>query len=404
MSNSGKEIFRPYARLITILGDQLITNKIVAVNEIVKNSYDADSELVTVRFFNMDNFNVPLGKRTGEDPYIEIEDDGDGMNIDIIRKVWLRPATPNKISKKRGKGEQKFTKKGRIMQGEKGIGRFAVHKLGDVINIFTKEENEDEAELLIDFKQYEQEGQLDLFDENKSDYKFLDEITNDWSVNTEPKVIKKRKGTLIRISHLRESWTDRELGRLEKSFQNLITPIIPDEDSKRLGTVNLVKDFNVEIEVDNEPFSNQDTKITFEKIAKIAPFKFIGHVSKTGDLKYEYNGTIARERKNSREFNLLDNQFDITLRSIKDRFFEIQDNEEIKTHSPKCGEFSLVLYGYDFYDKAKWKTKKDESDFIRKHNVFLYRDGVRVYPYGDPGIDWVELGKRRSEEKAGWYF
>src|SRR5258706_16278329 len=98
---SGEEVFRPYARLITILGDQLITNKIVAVNEIVKNSYDADADKVTVRFINFHNIGKTVN--VSEKPTIEIEDTGIGMNLDTIKTVWLRPATPYKFNTKKSK-------------------------------------------------------------------------------------------------------------------------------------------------------------------------------------------------------------------------------------------------------------------------------------------------------------
>lgn len=92
--------FRPYARLMNVIGDQLITDKKVAVIEIIKNSYDADASIVKVRFCNMSNvgFNS-LPKE--EQAYIEIEDNGCGMSLDVIKNVWLRPATPNKFDKKK---------------------------------------------------------------------------------------------------------------------------------------------------------------------------------------------------------------------------------------------------------------------------------------------------------------
>ena len=98
--------FRPYARLMNVIGDQLITDKKVAVIEIIKNSYDADASVVKVRFCNMSNvgFNS-LPKE--EQAYIEIEDDGCGMSLDVIKNVWLRPATPNKFDKKRKKNLEK---------------------------------------------------------------------------------------------------------------------------------------------------------------------------------------------------------------------------------------------------------------------------------------------------------
>ena len=43
---------RPYARLITMLGEQLIKNEIIALSELIKNSYDADASWVKVSFCN----------------------------------------------------------------------------------------------------------------------------------------------------------------------------------------------------------------------------------------------------------------------------------------------------------------------------------------------------------------
>ena len=92
---------RPYARLITMLGDQLIKNEIIALVELIKNSYDADASWVKVSFvdFNAD-FSV---KSTSK---IIIEDDGCGMDEEILKKHWLNPATPDKLKRKRKKKQQ----------------------------------------------------------------------------------------------------------------------------------------------------------------------------------------------------------------------------------------------------------------------------------------------------------
>ncbi len=121
---------RPYARLITMLGDQLIKNERIALVELIKNAYDADAECVKVSFLNFnDDFTV------NSDSKIVIEDDGNGMNEEIIEKHWLNPATPEKKKRKKLK---ETTDKGRILQGEKGIGRFAIFKLGKKIRIYTR--------------------------------------------------------------------------------------------------------------------------------------------------------------------------------------------------------------------------------------------------------------------------
>jgi len=90
---------RPYARLLTMLGDQLIKNERIALIELIKNSYrSADSPWVKISF---DDFTEDF-KFTSKSKII-IEDAGCGMNAEIIEKHWLNPATPEK---KRRKGNK----------------------------------------------------------------------------------------------------------------------------------------------------------------------------------------------------------------------------------------------------------------------------------------------------------
>jgi len=196
---------KPYARLMTLLGDQLITDKCVAVIELIKNCYDADATNVCVRFGNLSNYkfnSLPKEQLS----FIEIEDDGCGMSFDTIKEVWLRPATPNKFDKK--KRNQLHTAKGRIIQGEKGIGRFAIHKLGEYIELFTKEEGKKEVKLEMNFSDYDP-NEANLFNQNVS-YKLLEDVKNTIYEYDEPQRIVKNSGTIIRISNLRESWNDKD--------------------------------------------------------------------------------------------------------------------------------------------------------------------------------------------------
>ncbi len=82
---------RPYARLLTMLGEQLIRNERIALIELIKNSYDADSPWVKVSFVSFGkNYQITASSK------IVIEDSGHGMSTDIIEKHWLNPATPQK--------------------------------------------------------------------------------------------------------------------------------------------------------------------------------------------------------------------------------------------------------------------------------------------------------------------
>ncbi|MDV3551850.1 hypothetical protein CMU73_10485 [Elizabethkingia anophelis] len=383
--------FKPYARLMNIIGDQLITDKKVAVIEVVKNSYDADAENVQVRFFNLKNYGLGYLPEN-EQPYIEIEDDGDGMTLEIIEKVWLRPATPSKYEKKVRK--QNETKKGRIIQGEKGIGRFAIHKLGEKIELFTKSKGHNEVKLEMDFTEFNPE-KVDLFNQPTDiDFKLLENVDNVWYENPTPEVIKKEKGTLIRISHLREHWKESDFEELYKSIQRLIPPV--DENAKKLD-IDFKQDFDIEIYKDYDIYSSEDAT-TFKDVIERAQYKMIGTVSDKGILTFEYESK-APQRAIQKTINLFDleeldrNGYD--LYAIKNGFKN--------SKGLSCGEFKFSFYAFDLNKTDKLLITPAIKSFVKDNFVFVLRDGVRVYPYGEKGIDWLNLDKLRSTVRAGQF-
>ena len=77
MSESLK--IRPYARLLTMLGNQLIKDERIALIELIKNSYDADANWVKVTFENFgEKYEVLSNSK------IIIQDNGDGMTKDVL--------------------------------------------------------------------------------------------------------------------------------------------------------------------------------------------------------------------------------------------------------------------------------------------------------------------------------
>lgn len=382
--------FKPYARLMNIIGDQLITDKKVAVIEVVKNSYDADAENVQIRFFNMNNYGKTFLTEK-ELPYIEIEDDGDGMTLKTITEVWLRPATPSKLDRK--KNRQNKTLKGRIIQGEKGIGRFAIHKLGEKIELFTKAESYNEIKLEMDFTEFNPE-KADLFNQPPTEYKLLDEVNNSWFENNPPEEIKKGKGTLIRIYNLRENWKENDFEELYKSIQRLIPPM--DENAEKLG-VNFKQDFSIEVFKNGEIYSSEDV-ITFKDVIERAQFTMIGSVSKDGVLNFEYRST-SPVRNLNRNINLLSKEL---LASNNYMSYAVERGFKDK-HIPTCGAFSFTFYAFDLSKPDKTILNRDIERFIKDNFVFVLRDGVRVYPYGEKGIDWLNLDKLRATYRAGQF-
>lgn len=400
--------FKPYARLMNILGDQLITDKIVAVIELLKNCYDADSHCAEVRFGNMSNWGFN-DLSSEEQAYIEIRDYGCGMNLATIKDVWLRPATPNKIDKK--KKESAKTKKGRVIQGEKGIGRFAIHKLGEKIILYTKALGENEIKLEMDFSEYDPEN-ANLFNQNAS-HKLLEEVKNSWYVNDPAEQITYESGTIIKIYNLREAWSKADYNNLYKNIQRLIPPF--DENAKQLG-IEFQRDFNVEMYVDDQVFSSSDT-MTFTDVIERAQFSMIGSISETGVINFKYKSNTPQRSLES-TINLLDedalSKANYSIQGNKHftrEYIEWKKSQNNKSNSdngleikrPKCGSFSFTFYAFDLKRPDRTILNDDLKAFIKDNFVYVLRDGVRVYPYGEKGIDWLNLDKLRSTYRAGQF-
>src|SRR6266568_4765763 len=107
LTDEGSAKFRPRARIMRTLGDELISSEMVAVIELVKNAYDADATRVLVRFRG------PLEPGQGG---IDILDDGHGMTLATILSAWLEPAT---VFRRRTPHSEELH---RPVLGEKGIG------------------------------------------------------------------------------------------------------------------------------------------------------------------------------------------------------------------------------------------------------------------------------------------
>src|SRR6266550_7114798 len=83
----GESKFVARARLMLLLGEQLITDEVAAVYELIKNSYDADATKVKIRLLQVTD---PKQGR------IEVKDNGSGMSRETLLTGWLELATPGK--------------------------------------------------------------------------------------------------------------------------------------------------------------------------------------------------------------------------------------------------------------------------------------------------------------------
>ena len=199
------------------IGRELITDDNVAIFELVKNSYDANSKNVKIIFKDVKSNN----------PKIFVVDNGHGMSKKDLETKWLFLA----FSEKKEVNNNLINK--RLMAGSKGLGRFSCDRLGSKLNIYTKVKADKNFNLLsIDWHNFEKD-QLKEFKEIDVD------ITTTFMSMKDYGIIKD-SGTIIEISDLRSEWDWKKMQKLKGYLQRLINPLqIPGNDSFEMELLNL---------------------------------------------------------------------------------------------------------------------------------------------------------------------
>ena len=390
---------RPYARLLTMLGDQLIKNERIALVELIKNTYDADAERVEVRF---EDFNPDLTPTA--DSRIVVRDDGAGMTPDVVQNEWMNPAAPTKYLAKR-EGRRKTHDKGRVVQGEKGIGRFAILKLGKVVTVTTRPRGADlESRLTYDFARFDD----DFVSENDEQKDiFLDEIGIGFSQTAPSLLPGAQHGTVIEIRNLKGAWSARVIEDLYRDVSNLTDPVSRIKHRKITDRFEIVIFCNGERRfVDAEDAESLKALIEDKAVMKIE-----------GDFQSSRNTFSFDIDGAPEEIDLQDPK--ITGLWVWRRRFGKRRRDSMAEQMPipfplqfdtgagfACGDFKYHFNIFDFSRAigGRHELNQKEKDRLKNHRIYLYRDDVRVYPYGDPDDDWLNIDVTRGTGRAGDFF
>lgn len=343
-----KAAFRPRARLVSILGEHLISDQAVGLIELVKNAYDADATEVEVEVLD-----VADPPRTT----VVIRDNGFGMTLDDILTKWLSPAVDHK---ERDKRESKRTPLGRLPIGEKGVGRFAVHQLGRRLELTTRPSGEREITVLVDW---------DRFDVDDA---YLDSVPVSISEREPQTFDGERTGTVMRVTHARASWTPKLLKKLHRTLRRLQSPLAEDDQQ-----------FRVRLRCPEFP---ELEAISPTDILPRAHYELRALVQDTGRCDLEY---ICRHPgATGREFA----EAEVDLVPLA--------RGELQADKPSCGPFWLNLYVWDRGKDYLQASGVSRNELDALCGVSLYRDGLRILPYGDPGDDWLLLDQERIQAPA----
>jgi len=323
-TKSGQAVFQPTARLLRLLGEELISDEVIAVAELVKNAHDADARQCTIRFDTAKEGN-------GE---ITVEDDGCGMDLDDFLNGWMQPGS----SPKR-KDANYRTPKGRRVLGEKGVGRFAVDKLARNLELFTRSRGGQEIHAVFCWDDFEEDSSL------------LSDIETFWEINA-TSCVKSRSGTILRMGDLRTRWNERMFRRLCTRLARLQTPF------RDKG------EFQIVIDSDEYP---------------------------------DYSGELRNE--------FLDNApYQLQASFDGDEAIDLQvGGRRLSRRWPgpgklTCGPVKVKLYAFDLdtTSLSKLGPHIEIRAWLREWSgVSVYRDGFRLWPYGEPHDDWLGLDQRR---------
>ena len=391
------------SRATILLGRESVSRADGAIIELIKNTYDADAGFCYICFDT-------------ENDCIFILDNGTGMTKEIIETCWMMIGTDNKRF-------EYLSSKNRIKSGEKGIGRFALDRLGSKCTMYTKNEKELLIRWFTDWSAFEKSGQI--LDDVEAEFKYIDDM--DFIDVIPNKILEGIKyfaaddtagqydlnhGTLFEINGLRDKWTDGEKSKIISVLGFLIPPV----EQKRY-TILIQTSYSSNPEnVDNDITDDYDYRVKAhfdgEKVTSII-------------YRNEFDINIMPRELFKRS--------DFLVFPYRNEDFSKPSFEITKTIAELTGNNSesyLKMYKelgpFEFHYTFMKLSNRGEGPYYYKSvsqnrrlwmnehaGIKIYRDNFVVRPYGDSNsksYDWLGLDARKginpvaiSDKSGQWH-
>jgi signal transduction histidine kinase len=431
--------FKVSARTVLELGAELISSDAVAIFELVKNAIDAGSRSgVELRFCitltysayvellsqidredeSVDDLKAAVLKRCQSSAksemlqllqqlmskarthkqlraaleaayaatcWIEVRDTGLGMTKDDLLTRYLVIGTPSRKREidatARAIAEGKEEASTPPYLGEKGVGRLSAMRLGNVLRIETATEKDKKLNVLeVDWRAFED---LSLMIE---DIKITpavggEKTTASWS------------GTNIRISELTGNWgTVRIRDVVNKELARLVDPFVTTKKRFRIAVFfnderidiprmndELLREAHSSAKASYELVEDEDTGLTEPRL----------HVELMYRVPTEDKKAISKRIETKT----------LTLgRSELTTVLDDADDSVPESALTTVGPFKLEVYWYNRRLLTKIDTIGDLKTVRelqeRWAGIMLFRDGYRVFPYGEVDDDWLRLDRK----------
>lgn len=334
--------FRVSAELKNILGRDLITSPDIAILELVKNSYDAHASKVEITF---------------DDDYLSIADNGKGMSKKDLIDKWLFVAYSAKSD---GTEDQNYRDKfKRHYAGAKGIGRLSCDRLAKNLVLTTRSAEENETEVLhVDWSRFELHKQTE-FDTIDIPHETFD------SIPAFP--LSSPTGTILEFTNLHSSWARENVIRLKRSLEKMINPFSGTDD-----------DFQIEIIAPK--MKEEDAKAESQ------------HEVVNGVIENSI-ADVLKLKTTEIESHIHEGKIHTTL---TDRGIVMYEIEEPNKDFSLLSSASISLFYLNRSAKYSF-TSRMGIEPVNYGNVFLFRNGFRILPFGEFNDDSWGLNQRQQQ-------
>ena len=370
-----------------------------AIVELIKNAYDADAEVCVV---------VADIQESLADSRLYIIDNGLGMTEETILRHWMTIGTDDKLV------NAKTNVKRRIKSGAKGIGRFALNRLGSKAEMITFSSMPDKHgyRWAVDWSKFDNAETLSEITASVDECK-LEEATYWFEEHGLAKLpiadelhFSDFQGTVLCVSNLKDSWTDEGLNSLLNNMEMLIP-----EHMQSLFTLYLYKlqDLSWSGKVNPAEYTDFDYKVSASFDGK----KQIDIIIERNELNLslleaQHSKVFERKAMQKSPYRLEDFQ-----KKVIEKTLSVSDSVAPELLS-NVGEFSFTFFfikNTNSDDRERDGAKKypyNQIDGAKRKNwltkfggVRIFRDEFRVRPYGENGNDWLELGSRQAKSPGG---
>ena len=414
--------FKARARTLDMLGRQQIAGIPTAISELFKNAHDAYAENVEVDYYRREGLFV-------------LRDDGRGMTREQFVDRWLTIATETSIERKHAnRPRPKTDHDSRPVLGEKGIGRLAIATIAPQVLVLTRARRDDVSSDLtaafLNWRVFECTG-LNLGDIRIPLRTFPGGTLPDGGDVVDMVTHFRSRNAHIRELIDKDQWEriDVELGKFE---------VDPMDIAGYLGEPTLLGDGcgthfyllpaspNLADDIEGEPGSDMAPPLQKGLLGFTTPpfAKIARPVIRTAFRDHKIDGTLDDLIGESKfftpyEYENADHQvsgrFDEygQFKGSVSVYGEVVDDHVInwsggRGRRTECGPFDVKFAAFEGVARHSTLPPEEHARMLRKTRkiggLYIYRDGVRIQPYGNIDYDWLEIELRRTKSFSYYYF